>query len=99
MGIFGRRPRFLSELMPEFIDRSPQRERFIQEMVLSIFHETVGERISEQVEKVFFQGRTLIIRVPSAVWRQELHMQRPAIRAKLNAKVGEQAVSDIRVVG
>ncbi len=85
--------------MPEFIERSPQREKFIQEMVLKVFHEAVGERISAQVQDVHFQGKTLIIRVQSAAWRQELHMIRPKIRERLNEKVGERAVNDIRIMG
>lgn len=83
--------------MPQYIDRSALREKYIQEMVKAVFADAVGPRIAEQVREIKFRGKTLHIAVKSAVWRQELHMQRPAIAARLNEKAGEQIVDDIRI--
>ena len=49
-----------------------------------------------KAEKV--ESGTLIVRVDTPVWRQELHMQKEEILKKINKKIGTKAIRKIRFI-
>lgn len=58
--------------------------------------DVVGTRIAEQAEAVRIENGVLVVRVKSAVWRNELNMRKREIIEKLNRAVKTDAVKDIR---
>ena len=66
-------------------------------MVLSLWEQSVGERIAEQTENVHFERGNLIVHVKNPAWRQEIHMKRYSIAKRLNEKVGEDIINEIVV--
>lgn len=66
-------------------------------MILSLWQNTVGERIAEQAENVHFERNNLVIHVKNPAWRQEIHMKRFSIAKKLNDKVDEKIINEIIV--
>lgn len=75
----------------------PHRKRLKRGMILSLWEQTVGERIAEQAENVHFERGNLIVHVKNPAWRQEIHMKRFSIAKKLNDKVDEQIINEIVV--
>lgn len=92
-----KQPKRFSELLQGFIEKYPHRRQLKRGMILSLWPEIVGAAISEQSKEIRFEGSKLIVRVSSASWRQELHMQRYNIMKKLNAEVKEDIISEIIV--
>lgn len=56
----------------------------------------VGTRIAEQTEAIRIEKGVLVVRVKTAVWRNELNMQKQEIIEKLNRAVKTDVVKDIR---
>jgi predicted nucleic acid-binding Zn ribbon protein len=56
----------------------------------------VGKRIAEQTEAIRIEKGILVVRVKTAVWRNELNMRKQEIIEKLNRAVKTDAVKDIR---
>lgn len=92
-------PETLENLLQVFINRFPQKKAMKRGMVLHLFPGIVGERIASECTQLKFNGGTLLVRIPNASWRHEVHMQRFSIQTKLNAEVNEEIVSEIVVLG
>jgi predicted nucleic acid-binding Zn ribbon protein len=92
-------PESLETLLQVFINRFPQKKAMKRGMVLHLFPSIVGERIASECTQLKFNGGTLLVRIPNASWRHEVHMQRFSILTKLNAEVNEEIISEIVVLG
>jgi len=66
-------------------------------MVLSVWKDVVGNRISSQVSDIHFENGKLIVTVSNQVWRHEIHANRFSIAKRLNTRVKAQVVGDIIV--
>ena len=62
------------------------------------WNEVVGERAAEMAEMESLKDFVLSVRVSQAAWRQELHFQRDAIRARANGVLGSNLVRDVRLL-
>ena len=60
--------------------------------------EIVGEAIARRTEVVELKFHTAVIKVSGAMWIQELNLLKPEILARLAARVGDDAVRDLRFV-
>jgi predicted nucleic acid-binding Zn ribbon protein len=90
-------PKPLKDALKDFLDNYPHRKRLKRGMVLSLWEQSVGERIAEQTENVHFERGNLIVHVKNPAWRQEIHMKRYSIAKRLNEKVGEDIINEIVV--
>lgn len=90
-------PKPLGEALQDFLDNFPQKKRLKQGMVLAVWESVVGEKISEQVKEIKFEGSNLVIVVKNQVWRHEIHSNRFRIAKKINERVKAQVVGDIIV--
>lgn len=90
-------PKPLKDALKDFLESYPHRKRLKRGMILSLWNETVGERIAEQTEDIHFEHGNLVIHVKNPAWRQEIHMKRFSIAKRLNDKVDEKIISEIVV--
>jgi predicted nucleic acid-binding Zn ribbon protein len=61
------------------------------------WEEVVGGPAAKIAALESLQGFVLHVRVEGAAWRQEMHYQRDAIRAKANAVLGADIVREVRL--
>lgn len=98
MGRFkSNKPKPLKDALKDFLDDYPHRKRLKRGMILSLWEQTVGERIAEQTENIHFEYGNLIVHVKNPAWRQEIHMKRFSITKKLNDQVDEKIIKEIVV--
>lgn len=90
-------PKPLKDALKDFLENYPHRKRLKRGMILSLWEQTVGERIAEQTENIHFERGNLVVHVKNPVWRQEIHMKRFSIAKRLNEKVDEQIINEIVV--
>ncbi len=90
-------PKPLTDLVKDYLDDVPYRKRLKRGMVLSLWAETVGNKIHTETDNVHFEHGNLVIHVKNSSWRHEIHMKRFSIAKKLNDKVGEKVIKEIVV--
>ena len=56
----------------------------------------VGETIARNAQPAAFRGSTLVVKVSSSVWRQELRYLKSTIIDKINAALGQECVKEIK---
>ena len=60
------------------------------------FHEVAGPRIVARARAERLRGHTLVVRVASSAWSQELHVLRAAILERLSATEGGAGITELR---
>ncbi len=98
MAYYSKKPRAIGDLLKDFVDDYPARKKLKRGMVLSVFPNTAGPRVMEQVEDFWFKGTKFFIKVKDQAWRQELHFQRNMLKRKLNDSVREPIIEEIIIL-
>jgi hypothetical protein len=63
---------------------------------LRAFQRAAGPRLLQRARAERLRGSTLMVRVTSSAWAQELHTIKPALLEKLHATEGGHVVEDLR---
>lgn len=66
--------------------------------IWTFWAEEMGAGIAARAEPAAFKAGVLSVRVSSAPWMQELQLMKDDLRARLNARLGEDLVRDIYFV-
>ena len=69
-----------------------------QESAVFLWKEVVGRKVSKAAKAEKVDKGTLIVKTDSAVWRQELQMQKEQLIEKINKKIGSEAIKEIRFI-
>ena len=88
----------LKKAIKEAIDDVGIKSALNQEAAITLWEEIVGEAVSSVTKAKKVDSGTLTIKVKTAVWRQELHMQKEEIINKINKKVGTKTIREIRFI-
>jgi hypothetical protein len=93
-----RAPEPIASTLGSIIDRLDSEGHFAIVRLVQAWPEIVGETIARRTEVVELKFHTAVVRVSGAMWIQELNLLKPEILARLAARVGEDAVRDLRFV-
>ena len=88
----------LKKAIEEAIDDAGIKSALDQEAAVTFWNNIVGETVSSVTEAERVESGTLVVRVETSVWRQELQMQKKEIIKKINKKIGTKAIRDIRFI-
>src|SRR5271167_4552428 len=91
-------PEQIGAAMQPLLDRIDREGHFAIVRLVQAWPEIVGETIARRTEVVELKFHTAVVRVSGAMWIQELNLLKPEILARLAARVGEDAVRDLRFV-
>ena len=69
-----------------------------QEAATILWSIVVGDVVSAVTSAERVESGTLIVKVETSVWRQELHLQKDEIINKINKKIGTRAIREIRFI-
>ena len=88
----------LKKAIEEAIDSAGIKSALSQEAAVVLWGSIVGDAVSSVTKAERVESGTLIVKVETAVWRQELHMQKEEIINKINKKIGTRAIREIRFI-
>ena len=88
-------PTRLGDILEDVIDRLGVREKVDEARVVECWAEVAGPQIRKVTESAWMKGETLYVKISSAAWRQELHMNRRAWRQRLNSALEREIVDEI----
>tara|TARA_B100000287_G_scaffold309711_1_gene292977 strand:- start:50 stop:325 length:276 start_codon:yes stop_codon:yes gene_type:complete len=90
--------RLLKKIIEKAIEGAGIKSALNQESAVILWDAVVGKTVSSVTKAERVESGTLIVRVETSVWRQELHMQKNEITKKINKKIGTTAIKDIRFI-
>jgi len=88
-------PRPLGEVLKEVIDELGIEEEVDEARVVETWASLAGDKINSVTESAWMKGSTLYVKITSAGWRQELHMNRRKWRERLNGALDAELVNEI----
>ena len=88
----------LKKAIEEAIEDAGIKSALNQESAVILWEAIVGGAVSSVTKAERVESGTLIVRVETSVWRQELHMQKKEIINKINKKIGTTAIREIRFI-
>lgn len=91
----GGKPRPLGDIMKELIETLGSSSRFGEAAIVAAWQDVSGPQVRQVTESVWLEDRKLFVKLSSASWRQELHLQRRAWCDRLNREVGKNVVDEI----
>ena len=88
----------LKKAIEEAIESAGIKSALHQESAVTLWGAVVGRAVSSVTKAEGVDSGTLVVRVESSVWRQELHMQKKEMINKLNKKIGTKVIREIRFI-
>jgi predicted nucleic acid-binding Zn ribbon protein len=88
-------PRSLGEVLKEVIDQLDVQAEIDEARAVETWASLAGAEINGVTESVWMDGSTLYVKITSAAWRQELHMNRRKWRERLNGELDTNPVEEI----
>lgn len=85
----------LGEILSPALERLGPRGLWVESKLRKVWPVVVGDHVAANTHIVRLRGSTLEVGVSSDVWATELTYLRAAITEKLNAKMGNDTVSEI----
>jgi len=90
----------LRELLRKFIEMTPNIARPLKEhRAVELWPQVVNEQVSKHTTPIMIKNGILTVLTSSSVWAQELRYTKKEMISKLNEKIGEEVVRDIRFRG
>ena len=65
---------------------------------IDIWDEVVGKNISKNTEATDVKHGVLMVKVSNSAWRQELLFKKEEILEKINGRIGNNLIRDIRFI-
>ncbi len=90
------RPQRIGTLIGNVVDDLGISRKIDEARIVEAWPEVAGPTISRMTSSSWVKGRTLFIKISSAAWRQELHLQREGWRDRINQQLGKDLVREIR---
>jgi predicted nucleic acid-binding Zn ribbon protein len=90
-----RRDEHVGSVIERTLKRLKLWQRLRESDAVQVFSEAVGEVVAKQAEAVSIDNGKLIVRVPSATWRQHLRFEQQEMIDNVNAKLGSNVVREI----
>lgn len=89
-------PEEVGNLLNALFQRRNWQRRLGLHSLFSFWDEVVGEELACRAQPDLIRGMVLWVRVSDSVWMQQLNLTRTVLLAKLNERLGEDKLTDIR---
>ncbi|MEM1041099.1 MAG: DUF721 domain-containing protein [Bacteroidota bacterium] len=88
-------PQPLGAVLREVIDKAGYREKIDAVRAVEAWATLAGPQINGVTEKAWVKGGALFVKIRSAPWRHQLHLQRRPWCERLNAELGSEVIREI----
>jgi predicted nucleic acid-binding Zn ribbon protein len=88
-------PRPLGEVLEEVIDELGVQKEIDEARVVDTWAAVASDKMNSVTESAWMNDSTLYVKITSAAWRQELHMNRRKWRDRLNGELDAEIVDEI----
>ncbi|MEE9167826.1 MAG: DUF721 domain-containing protein [Candidatus Neomarinimicrobiota bacterium] len=88
----------LSKVLTSLLRKTGIESAVLQNKAVILWNDVVGEPISKNTIPEEVKQGTLIVRVSTPVWRNELIFKKQEIIEKLNRALGRKIIKDIKLI-
>ena len=88
-------PKPIGELLTKVVSGLGIERKLDEARMVEAWADVAGPQILAVTDSVWVRRRKLFVKITSATWRQELHLQRDDWRKRINSHVGKELVQEI----
>ena len=88
-------PQRLGDGLREVVDRLGYRDGIDAARAVEAWPELAGPTVTQVTEQVWMRSGRLFVKVRSAAWRHQLHLQREGWRKRINEHLGREVVDEV----
>jgi predicted nucleic acid-binding Zn ribbon protein len=85
----------LGKVLEDVIERLGVQKKIDEARVVETWAAVAGPEVNGVTTSVWMKDATLFVKISSAAWRQELHMNRRKWKRRLNAEFDREVVDEI----
>lgn len=89
------KPKPIGKVLESIVDRMGIRSKLSEAVVVETWAGLAGAKINAVTDSAWVKGDTLFVKINSAAWRQQLHMNRTSWRERLNKELGRETIREI----
>ncbi len=90
--------RSIKDLLNEFVKQHHLDEEVERKELEGVWKREMGMAISQNTKIVYFEKGVITVKTKTPVWRNELSLQKVEIIKKVNIKLNDNKVKDIRFI-
>tara|TARA_A100001011_G_scaffold79600_2_gene82416 strand:- start:20 stop:295 length:276 start_codon:yes stop_codon:yes gene_type:complete len=87
----------LKKVLKKTLKKTGVKEKLKENSTHLIWREVVGEKISQNVETKEIRNGVLFLKAKTPVWRNEIYLIKNNIIGKLNKKLKNNIIKDLRI--
>lgn len=87
----------IGEILRQFLRVTQLEQHVLEGRIATVWQETLGEQITRETERIHLLDGNLTVVLRSPSLKQEILMQRTAIRQALNEKLGAEIIKNVFV--
>ncbi|MDH3394488.1 MAG: DUF721 domain-containing protein [Desulfobulbaceae bacterium] len=91
-----KKPENISDLLGGLFRQKNWQGRLGMHALFSFWDEAVGDEIALRAQPDLIRGTVLWVRVSDSIWMQQLHLSKNLMMEKVNDRLGESKITDIR---
>lgn len=87
----------LKDVIRQMLDEAGLRKKFDEASVIRAYHEVLGPSVSNRTKEVRVRETTLIVKIESAVLKEELSINKSKLLHLINDHLGGIFVEDVEI--
>lgn len=91
----GKPPQPLSSVLGELMRQLDADSKLGEASIISAWQDVSGEQIANVTEKIWVEKKRLFVKISSAPWRYELHLQRREWCDRVNQQLGKRSITEV----
>lgn len=95
--MFKQHPRDISDVLSAFLRNNGLETPLLQRRLVDSWDEVAGDVVARYTEEKAIRNQTLWVKISSPALRYDLQMRRSDLVRDLNARVGAQIITDVRI--
>lgn len=89
------KPQRVGKVLEALYDQLGIRAKISEAEIIETWAALAGPRVNAVTDSAWLQGNKLFVKVNSAAWRQQLHLNRSTWKDRLNQELGKDLVTEI----
>lgn len=88
----------IKSVLDSFLRKTGLDKPVLQNRALVVWNDVVGDAVAKRTTPEEVKHGTLVVKVDTPVWRNELSLRKQEILKALNRHLGKQVINDIRLI-
>lgn len=88
----------IADALDSFLSNHGLKEKALVQRIISDWSSLMGKPVGDHTGKIWFQKGVLYVEMTHPAWKNEMIMESPKIKERVNKHIGAELVKDVKIV-